>query len=351
LPLAAIALIGFVGSSAVFAQAQPPAKPGGPVATNGPQPFKCDPTDKMFQVQNGTNDNFVGTGTADPKPHPVGIPGLNTSNIYDQTASNYHFGDSFTLPAGQITRIRLTTRLKANSGDANNDGISFSASPTFTPGHFGFALNTLVPGWGTSAPAKLFVFDFDASGAQVHVNVPGSPFSAGPPYSGAAFYADLTLNHVLHMYVQDDTSVDFIQIEGCAKPLPPKYDLVASKKHDGNVYVLNVHNAGSQIMPTGKVDVTEIVPAGLIIDSASGAPWQCPGVIFPVIGPDAFTCSYQIPPGGIAANSPLPAIILKTEGKSECPNCMRVKLFLKSMSDGVKPVEEGDMKNNASCTM
>ena len=147
-----------------------------------------------------------------------------------------------------------------------------------------------------------------------------------------------------------NSSVDFVQIEACIKPPAPKYDLVASKKHDGNVYILNVQNAGSPIMPTGHVDVVEVVPAGLIITGDSGTPWQCPGVVFPVIGPDAFTCSYQIPAGGIPTG-PLPPLMLKSEGKSECPNCMKAKLYLKSVSDGVKPVAEGDMKNNASCTM
>jgi hypothetical protein len=45
----------------------------------------------------------------------------------------------------------------------------------------------------------------------------------------------------------------------------------------------------------------------------------------------------------------LPQIILKSEGKPECENCMRVKLYLKEFEGGVKPVNEGDMKNNMSC--
>jgi hypothetical protein len=68
-----------------------------------------------------------------------------------------------------------------------------------------------------------------------------------------------------------------------------------------------------------------------------------------VVGPDSFTCSYQIPGGGIAAGSDLPPIVLKSDGTAECPNCMRVKLYLKDVGDGVNPVDEADMKNNASC--
>jgi hypothetical protein len=31
--------------------------------------------------------------------------------------------------------------------------------------------------------------------------------------------------------------------------------------------------------------------------------------------------------------------------------CGRVRLYLKEVSDGQKPVSEGDMKNNVSCVM
>jgi hypothetical protein len=126
----------------------------------------------------------------------------------------------------------------------------------------------------------------------------------------------------------------------------PKYDLVASKKHDGNLYILTVHNAGSQIMPAGKVDVIELVPVGLTITSFPAAPWSCSGTL-PIVGPDSFTCSFHVPPGGIPANSNLPPLLLKSEGKPECPNCMRVRLYL---GDNPKPVNEVDMKNNVSCT-
>ena len=154
------------------------------------------------------------------------------------------------------------------------------------------------------------------------VFVDPAPFNI---YKSNAFFNGLDAGAPLNFYVQDDTAVDFIRIEGCYKPAPPKYDLVASKKHDGNVYFLNVHNNGPQIMPTGHVDVVEVIPAGLTISSFPGGPWTCTGSL-PVIGPNSFTCSYQIPSGGIAANSDLPQILLKSEGTAECPNCMRVKL-------------------------
>jgi hypothetical protein len=294
-----------------------------------------------FKDSNGTNDNFAGTGAPDPLPHPVGIPGLSATNIYDQTAGNYHFGDTFTLnPPGQITKIRVTTRLKAIPDIPSNDGISFSTVLGFTPGHISYSF----PAWN-AGQNRLYWFTLLPGSA---LGVASSPASAlGSPPNVPVNFFDPVSNQ-FHVYLQDDTSVDFIQIEGCYKP-KPKYDLVASKKHDGNVYILNVHNNGSQIMPTGHVDVVEVVPAGLTITTFPPGPWTCTGLL-PVIGPDSFTCSYQIPSGGIAAGANLPQIILKSEGTAECPNCMRVKLYLKEFEGGVKPVNEGDMKNNVSCT-
>jgi hypothetical protein len=172
-----------------------------------------------------------------------------------------------------------------------------------------------------------------------------------PPYNGGTFYSDLNNNpaHELHVFVQDDTSVDFVQIEYCYKPAAPKYDLVATKKHEGSAYTLDVTNNGSPLSPSGKIDMVEIVPAGLTITGANlPSGWTCPGVSFPVNGPDAFTCTFAITTT-IATGQHLPQIVLKAEGKPECPNCMKVKLYLKSVADGVTPVNEGDMKNNTSC--
>jgi hypothetical protein len=338
---AAIACLGLAGSAvATFAQA--PVAPGGPAATNGPvtppPPLKCEPNEKAFKDGNGLVDNFVTTGPVDPPTHPVGIPGLSATNIYDQTVGNYHFGDTFSLsPPGQITKIRVTTRLKAIPDVPGNDAISFSTSTGFTSGHISVAL----PSWN-AGQNRLFWFTL-LPGSLSAASTPPSVFGPLPPVPASFF--DPTSNQ-FHVYVQDDTSVDFIQIEGCYKPAP-KYDLTASKKHDGNVYILNVHNNGSQIMPTGHVDVVEVVPAGLTITSFPSNPWNCTGLL-PVVGPDSFTCSYQIPAGGIASGANLPQIVLKSEGKAECPNCMRVKLYLKEVGD--KPVDEGDMKNNVSCT-
>jgi hypothetical protein len=354
LPLAAIALIALAGSSAVLAQAQPPARPSAINGPPGPPAFQCERGESTFKAGNGTDDNFA--ATLDPKPHAAAdfsaAAGLAATNIYDQTASNYHFGDSFTLPSGQITKVRLTTRLKPNSGDATNDSIDFFASnpwPGSTPARVGFVINNL-PGAATWAPPhapELFVFDFLPASVVVYGNnVPGTP-AASPPYVGSAFFPALDVSKRFDIYVQDDTSVDFVQIELCYKP---KYDLVASKKREGSYYTLDVTNAGQPISPSGSIQVVEIVPSGLTITAPPNAPnpWTCTGS-FPMVGPDAFTCTYPIN-AVIPAGQHLPQIVLKVEGKPECRNCMRVHLYLKEVSGGQKPVEEGDMMNNASCS-
>ena len=43
------------------------------------------------------------------------------------------------------------------------------------------------------------------------------------------------------------------------------------------------------------------------------------------------------------------SIVLKASGTPECPNCMKAKLYLKDMAGGATPVNESDMKDNASC--
>ena len=112
LPFAATALIGLVGTSSALAKTPP---------QSGPPQFSCKARRALHKDLNGTRDNFAATGTVDPKPHPsaghTSSQGLNaTTNIYDQTASDYRFGETFQLPAGPVTKIRVTTQLKPLAG-------------------------------------------------------------------------------------------------------------------------------------------------------------------------------------------------------------------------------------------
>jgi hypothetical protein len=309
-----------------------------------------------MSILHGKIDNFAAGGDSQPTPSDplkIQFPQLVSqaaNNIFDNTGINYLFGDTLflnALPIGStITVARVSTRLKPNSGDgsssAGNDTFSFQSGGS----RFGYSLkdqpaNTSVGRWGNNVPSQAGGVNFTFTFTTV-----ANPANTTSPYP-ANFLALIANTRMLDILEQDDTSVDYVQLDLCYKP-PAKYDLVASKKHDGNVYSLNVHNNGQQIMPTGHVDVVEVVPAGLTITSFPSGPWTCTGLL-PVVGPDSFTCSYQIPGGGIAVGANLPQIVLKSEGTPECPNCMRVKLYLKEFEGGVKPVNEGDMKNNVSC--
>jgi hypothetical protein len=308
-----------------------------------------------MSILHGKIDNFAGGGDSPPTPSDplkIQFPQLVSqaaNNIFDNTGVNYLFGDTLflnALPIGStITVARVSTRLKPNGGDgsssAGNDTFSFQSGGS----RFGYFLkdlpaNTSVGHWGNNIPSQASGVNFTFTFTTV-----ANPANTTSPYP-ANFLALIASTRMLDIWAQDDTSVDYVQLDLCYKPL--KYDLVASKKRDANLYILNVHNNGSQIMPTGHVDVVEVVPAGLTITSFPSGPWTCTGSL-PVVGPDSFTCSYQIPAGGIATGANLPPIVLKSEGKAECPNCMRVKLYLKEVADGTKPVSEGDMKNNVSC--
>jgi hypothetical protein len=158
---AAITCLGLAGSAfAVFAQAPRPARPG-PIATPAaPPPFSCATGELAFKNGNGINDNFA--GTSDPAPHPtsqlVTAVQLNaTTNKYDQTASNYRFGDSFTLnQSAPITKVRLTTNVKSNSSDSSNDGFSISTQPSFAPPFsYGFAQGLGPIGWARSPSSSI----------------------------------------------------------------------------------------------------------------------------------------------------------------------------------------------------
>jgi hypothetical protein len=227
LRFAAITCIGLAGS-AVAAFAQTPA----PVA---PRSCTCNPGEWHGHVGHGVNDSFAGGNNEPTNPSPEfrNVPGLNLTqpaNVYDQTASNYHFGDtlSFNPPPGfKVTKACLTTRLKANTGDATNDGIDFAShrwppNGPNTGARVAFAIQKL-PGvsqpWAPPQPPVLFHFTFLPSHMDIIGNTtPGTDTTAAPnpPYVGSTFFQALNANKRLDIYVQDDTSVDFTDLQICA---------------------------------------------------------------------------------------------------------------------------------------
>jgi len=229
--VAAITCIGLAGS-AVAAFAQAPA----PVA---PQSCTCERGEWHGHVGHGKDDSFAGGNNEPTAPSPdfANVPGLNfnqQTNVYDQTASNYHFGDTlqFNPPPGfTVTKACLTTRLKANSGDATNDGIDFAShkwpsSGTETGARVAFAIRSL-PGvypqpWAPAHPPVKFQFTFLPGNMQITGN--GTPGAPNPPpnpgYNGTNFFLALNANKRLDIYVQDDTSVDFTELQICARHRP-----------------------------------------------------------------------------------------------------------------------------------
>lgn len=301
-------------------------------------PLFCHPGQQHMEVQHGTRDNFV--GAADPLPTPsaalqtaVGpLPSPpNIPNIYDQTASNYHFGDTLYLPplaGATVVSARLSAYLKPNSGNTND---SFNVMQKG-----GNATTAMPTNYGYHAPtsAQLVQINFTTTGLSPAANYPVTP----PPFDTLNA---LTTNPFVDVYMQDDTAIDYLLLEMCVAP-PPPYDLAVSKKREGDAgYVINVGNPGRALPAGAKIEMTEIVPQGLTVSAISApAPWSCATPPLPVMGPDAFTCTFIVPAGGIASGGALPQIALHTRGRPDCANCVRVRLYLPNIR---KEEEEGSI--------
>jgi len=173
----------------------------------------------------------------------------------------------------------------------------------------------------------------------------------------------LNASHALDVYVEDDQSVDFTGLELCFETKLP-YDIGVTKVRDGNLYLIRVTNLGKPISPPAKIEVTEMVPAGLTVTAMSiPAGWTCTPAA-PVTGPDAIICTYIVT-GTIATGQALPAIVLKTVGKGTCANCVRARLYMPYMlpprnkedeRPGSPPaslpwhvIHEANEDNNVSC--
>ncbi len=342
----------------------------GPVIT---PPFTkvllCRAGQQHMSILHGTQDNFA--GAPDPAPTPsAALQSVYTrlslpANIYDQTASDYHFGDtlSFSLaPGATVVAARLSAALKPNSG---NDNDSFNvmqkgstADPLPSPG-------TAMPNYyGYHAPTaqQLVQLNFTTTGLSPAANYPNTP----PPFDTLNA---LTTNRRVDVFLQDDTAIDYLLLEMCVAP--PPFDLAVSKKREGyGGYVIEVSNPGRALPAGAKIEMTEIVPQGLTVSAISApAPWSCTTPPLPVQGPDAFTCTFIVPAGGLAGGANLPQIVLQAQGRSECANCARVRLYVSDVRQEAEPgpdlraqrtigpvlvprwtlVTEHNMANNVSC--
>jgi hypothetical protein len=289
---------------------------GTALAQAGTSSLACRAGETYINVMHGTDDMFSTAGTPDPLPTPspqwatLSPPVNPATNIFDYTHVNYQFRDtlSYTLnPGDTVTAGRVTTRIRSNGDINSNDVLSFrqqgATSGSFAP-------------FGYPAPNgnALVTYNLAAMAA------PASPTNLLPA---------LTANHFLDVAMEDDSSVDFMRLELCVEPAPKPYDLQINKRQDGNLYLINVTNPGRAITAPAKVEVTEVVPAGLTVNAIgfSGPGWSCVPAA-PVVGPDAIVCTYMLSSGTLASGANLPVIELKTSGKPMCPNCARVRLYV-----------------------
>jgi hypothetical protein len=353
--------------------------PGVFVWTTLPGKLSCAAPSQLYSVTHGVANNFAGDGSSQPTPNMAyfssqGISLSSTTNTFDQTANDYHFGDTLPIAVPQgstVTSMRLTTRLKPtdtqcsgggggggggpsggnnNTGrtigpptgcgsagpGASNDAINFhvwnASGATHTSPVSGFPIASIsaTGDWGLPDPAEIFTFDF----------MTAQPLLFNAVTVGAGLPPPLNLD----VYIQDDTSVDFLTLELCYVP-PKPIDLVAHKTRTKNSYTLSVTNAGAALPAGSVVQVLELVPSGLTmsVPPVSG-PWAC-SPSGPVQGPDAVTCTMTVGAGGIATGGSLPSIQIPFKGQlTKCPNCMRVRL--QSTPTGLT---EANTANNVSC--
>lgn len=293
-----------------------------------PATLRCAPPTQHMSMLHGIDDNFAVPTPADPAPTPgagliatYGAPMTAPSNKYDNTAVNYHFGDTFAfpLPAGtSITAARVTTRIRPNGDIWNNDSFNFQQQGAKAEPVLGNM------GYHTPGSSQLISFDITSSGISP---APSYGTTGNPSQALAA----LNANQFLNFYMQDDSEIDFIALELCVTVPPPKdYDIGVNKQRDDRGgYIIRIANPGRPLPAGAKVEMTELVPAGLTVGAVSApAPWSCALPVTPLVGPDSFVCTYIVPAAGIPTGGALPTISLRTTGQPECTNCARVRLYL-----------------------
>jgi uncharacterized repeat protein (TIGR01451 family) len=141
-----------------------------------------------------------------------------------------------------------------------------------------------------------------------------------------------------------------ITMPDCPKPSPIDVKIVKGEvptligqPPGTHWFDLTVTNAGAAFSyPAGAITVTDNVPLGMTVTSATGTGWVCTPST--VVGPNPLTCTYT-PGGMLAASGMLPPILVKTttSGPGPLENCAIVGL---SPSSGLL---DSDPSNNKSC--
>ncbi len=241
---------------------------GGAQAQGGAK-MLCPVGQQAISVTHGTVDAFSTAGTPDPLAdavsatrHPDPQFDIAKQHLRLDACGIYNFGDTlyFTLAPGEtVTAAQVTTNTRSNGDISSNDTMSFlqagGAAPTFTT----FSYN----GADFGGPRT---YVFNGSGA--------TPIPNASMTNPLNILAALTANKRLDVVMQDDSSVDFITLDLCVAP-PPPYDIAVRKTHDGSHYGIAVTNPGRAISAPAKIEVTELVPAGLNVTSIGGTGWSC----------------------------------------------------------------------------
>jgi hypothetical protein len=148
----------------------------------------------------GKADNF-----AAPVETPTKSPGLQqffssnhlTSRNYDEPGVNKAFGQSFFIKCCKVCRAELEIRVKNEGEISSNDAITIGQAPfTGVRAAAGFIWQApFVPGAGTGTPIKT-------------MNIPLSP-AALNSYILNSNGCQVPLD----IYVQDDTSLDYVKLK------------------------------------------------------------------------------------------------------------------------------------------
>lgn len=145
-----------------------------------------------FTYLGGTKDEFSSAGAAEPA-NP--IASTDPQRFFDETSTNVGLAHRTDLGvAGNcVSEAILTTRMKSLGGNSDNDVLTIQV-PGDPPKHF---LMTSVSGtgWTGGVPPQTFTFDLAA--------LP----------DGSSILSSLEAIRRLDVLVQDDTSVDFIELK------------------------------------------------------------------------------------------------------------------------------------------
>ena len=194
----------------------------------------------------GKKDNFSPSNDLEPATNPL-FPTVPAQSYFDQTAWDTHFWQEFrlnqlnpTLRRWVFCRATLEIRVKPllgapPGGRSGNDAIELSTGTGggtklwgqyFSEGapgpgnpfaHFGTATRALLSRplsiWEKPHPPITFTWTWDDLNLGLPAGASGTDLPLAGPQLGTSLFTKFKSNpHVLDVYVEDDTSVDYIKL-------------------------------------------------------------------------------------------------------------------------------------------